>query len=321
VGPLPAAPIGCGDQIQGSLDTTDPYSSFSGNGGYYTYADRYTFQAAQDEVLQLTASSDDFSVVFMVYDPAGNLIGSAGGWGGTPATTTITAGSTGAYTVQVTSGEALATGDYSLEMDCQTSGTPISCGQTKAGALDQNDALSAYMGADYDGLIAALEEFVLRGGKRLRPAFAYWGWRAVAGKNRSSDTQALRLFSALELLHACALAHDDVIDASATRRFIPYHRRNDSLTSDIGASRKMRRRCIQARRAAWLAGVIAVGRGSQDPWMTGASPQPHFSARSVPRGARSPYRPPAWPIGPVPCPTRRRGRSDSPHCLFDPRES
>jgi geranylgeranyl diphosphate synthase type I len=80
----------------------------------------------------------------------------------------------------------------------------------------------AYMGADYGELTAALEEFVLRGGKRLRPAFAYWGWRAVAENPDDSDEeQALRLFSALELLHACALVHDDVIDASATRRGLP----------------------------------------------------------------------------------------------------
>ncbi len=31
----------------------------------------------------------------------------------------------------------------------------------------------------------------------------------------------LRLFAALELLHACALVHDDVIDDSATRRGLP----------------------------------------------------------------------------------------------------
>ena len=78
---------------------------------------------------------------------------------------------------------------------------------------------AAYIGADYAVLTEAVEEFVLRGGKRLRPAFAYWGWRAVAGAEPGPEI--LRLFSALELLHACALVHDDVIDASATRRGLP----------------------------------------------------------------------------------------------------
>ena len=80
----------------------------------------------------------------------------------------------------------------------------------------------AYIGADYGDLTAALEEFVLRGGKRLRPAFAYWGWRAVAPHpDLPADPGVLRLFAALELLHACALVHDDVIDDSATRRGLP----------------------------------------------------------------------------------------------------
>ncbi|MBB2992552.1 geranylgeranyl diphosphate synthase type I [Mycolicibacterium iranicum] len=78
---------------------------------------------------------------------------------------------------------------------------------------------AAYIGTDYAVLTEAVEEFVLRGGKRLRPAFAYWGWRAVAGTEPGPEV--LRLFSALELLHACALVHDDVIDASATRRGLP----------------------------------------------------------------------------------------------------
>jgi geranylgeranyl diphosphate synthase, type I len=78
---------------------------------------------------------------------------------------------------------------------------------------------AVYIGSDYDGLIAGLEEFVLSGGKRLRPAFAYWGWRAVSSKD--VDAQVLLLFSALELLHASALVHDDVIDTSATRRGRP----------------------------------------------------------------------------------------------------
>jgi geranylgeranyl diphosphate synthase type I len=80
---------------------------------------------------------------------------------------------------------------------------------------------TAYIGAEYSALTAALEEFVLRGGKRLRPAFAYWGWRAVADPADIGNPQALRLFAALEMLHACALVHDDVIDDSATRRGRP----------------------------------------------------------------------------------------------------
>ncbi len=60
---------------------------------------------------------------------------------------------------------------------------------------------------------------MLGGGKRLRPAFAYWGWRAVA--TQDPDPDVLLLFSALELLHAFALIHDDVIDESSTRRGKP----------------------------------------------------------------------------------------------------
>ncbi|MGV0852821.1 bifunctional (2E,6E)-farnesyl/geranyl diphosphate synthase [Mycolicibacterium phlei] len=89
--------------------------------------------------------------------------------------------------------------------------------------LRQRRADCAYMGADYAELTAALEEFVVRGGKRLRPLFAYWGWRSVAEHHPQDllDSGVLRLCSALELLHACALVHDDVIDASATRRGFP----------------------------------------------------------------------------------------------------
>jgi geranylgeranyl diphosphate synthase type I len=92
--------------------------------------------------------------------------------------------------------------------------------------LRERRSEAAYIGKDYDGLIALLEDFVLRGGKRLRPAFAYWGWRAVA-EGAHDDTgldagpDVLRLFAALELLHACALVHDDVIDSSDTRRGYP----------------------------------------------------------------------------------------------------
>lgn len=78
---------------------------------------------------------------------------------------------------------------------------------------------AAYIGGDYDVLTAWLEDFALGGGKRLRPVFAYWGWHAAATQEPGPDV--LLLFSALELLHAWALIHDDVIDASSTRRGRP----------------------------------------------------------------------------------------------------
>lgn len=88
--------------------------------------------------------------------------------------------------------------------------------------LNERRAEAAHIGEDYAGLITALHDFVLRGGKRLRPAFAYWGYRAATPDPQSPVAEPmLRLFSALELLHACALVHDDVIDDSATRRGMP----------------------------------------------------------------------------------------------------
>jgi geranylgeranyl diphosphate synthase type I len=59
---------------------------------------------------------------------------------------------------------------------------------------------------------------LLAGGKRLRPAFCYWGWRAAGGEDCAEIYAAA---AALELLHASALVHDDVMDASDTRRGRP----------------------------------------------------------------------------------------------------
>jgi geranylgeranyl diphosphate synthase type I len=61
---------------------------------------------------------------------------------------------------------------------------------------------------------------VLGGGKRLRPTFAYWGWRGVAGPHEPLNA-VLPALGALELMHTFALVHDDVMDHSATRRGAP----------------------------------------------------------------------------------------------------
>lgn len=72
-----------------------------------------------------------------------------------------------------------------------------------------------------------IARFVLGSGKRLRPTFAWWGWRAAGGAAHGPGADAmLRAASALEILHASALIHDDLIDGSDTRRGEPaVHRR------------------------------------------------------------------------------------------------
>ncbi|MDO8307110.1 MAG: polyprenyl synthetase family protein [Actinomycetota bacterium] len=78
-----------------------------------------------------------------------------------------------------------------------------------------------------DDLVPMVEALtaLLAGGKRLRPAFCYWGWRGAGGPG-DSDDEALRAAASLEFLQACALIHDDVMDGSDTRRGLPSaHRR------------------------------------------------------------------------------------------------
>ncbi len=60
----------------------------------------------------------------------------------------------------------------------------------------------------------------LAGGKRLRAAFCYWSWRAHAPADGDREP-ALLVGAALELFQSAALVHDDVMDASDTRRGRP----------------------------------------------------------------------------------------------------
>jgi geranylgeranyl diphosphate synthase type I len=91
-----------------------------------------------------------------------------------------------------------------------------------AGYLADRRELGARMEEHFTGAVDALSDFVLSGGKRLRPTFAWWGWRAAGGDPDSPIADAvLTAVSSLELIQACALVHDDLMDASEVRRGKP----------------------------------------------------------------------------------------------------
>jgi geranylgeranyl diphosphate synthase type I len=78
-----------------------------------------------------------------------------------------------------------------------------------------------------DAALGAVTEEIsalARGGKRLRPAFAYWGWRGATADTSGpaeDDGAVLRAVAALEFVHVSALVHDDVMDGASTRRGRP----------------------------------------------------------------------------------------------------
>lgn len=89
----------------------------------------------------------------------------------------------------------------------------------------------AGISADLAPLSDALRD-LLAAGKRLRPAFCYWGWRGAGGTDRD---EAVTAAASLELLQACALVHDDVMDGSDTRRGQPAaHRRFAAMHTRAG---------------------------------------------------------------------------------------
>ena len=130
--------------------------------------------------------------------------------------------------------------------------------------------------AGLDPVADAIEDFVLLGGKRLRPAFAYWGYRAAGGADRDELVAAV---SALELVQASALMHDDVMDASdlrrgepsVHRRFAAVHRRGDWAGDPEGFGRA----------AAILLGDLCLAWSDELLHTSGLDPQSLARARPV----------------------------------------
>jgi geranylgeranyl diphosphate synthase, type I len=86
--------------------------------------------------------------------------------------------------------------------------------------LDEQAGRLAPLGPDAARLLDAARLSV-SGGKRFRAAFCYWGHHAVAPDRPGDEDALIRACAALELLHASALVHDDMMDASDTRRGRP----------------------------------------------------------------------------------------------------
>lgn len=60
-----------------------------------------------------------------------------------------------------------------------------------------------------------IEEFVLRGGKRIRPILFYYGYLAAGGKRKK---EILDSAISIEIIHNYLLMHDDIIDRDEFRR-------------------------------------------------------------------------------------------------------
>lgn len=85
---------------------------------------------------------------------------------------------------------------------------------------------------------------LLEGGKRVRANFVYWGWQSVVaarpGAHHTTGSEidpgfppVVTAAAAIELFHAAALVHDDIIDDSDTRRGRPSaHKSFESLHRD-----------------------------------------------------------------------------------------
>ncbi len=78
-------------------------------------------------------------------------------------------------------------------------------------------------------LIRYTEKLLLSGGKRARPYVAYLAYKVAGGK---SDAKALEVFAGLELFHAFALVHDDIMDRGNERHGI--------ATAHVQANKRMK---------------------------------------------------------------------------------
>src|SRR3989339_1337130 len=84
--------------------------------------------------------------------------------------------------------------------------------------LVQKQEEAKSVSSQYRELIAILANYVLAGGKRIRPFLVYQSYKICGGKNIK---QVLKASMAVEIFHAFALIHDDLMDQASLRRNQP----------------------------------------------------------------------------------------------------
>ncbi|WP_106178295.1 polyprenyl synthetase family protein [Prauserella shujinwangii] len=99
---------------------------------------------------------------------------------------------------------------------------PAHLDRALAGFLDRAGTSIRATEPVFGPAVDALRDFVLGGGKRMRPTFAWWSWRGAGGDpDGPRAAGVLHAVASLELIQACALVHDDVLDSSDSRRGAP----------------------------------------------------------------------------------------------------
>ncbi len=77
-----------------------------------------------------------------------------------------------------------------------------------------DEAAERRMPKEFTEVLENTREYLLRGGKRLRPILFYYGYVAAGGEDKE---EALRASVAMELLHTYFLVHDDIVDRDEVR--------------------------------------------------------------------------------------------------------
>ncbi|WP_030776037.1 polyprenyl synthetase family protein [Streptomyces sp. NRRL S-920] len=112
--------------------------------------------------------------------------------------------------------------------------------------------------ADIDPLLGPVTdqlEAAVADGKRLRAAFCYWGWR---GAGQPDSDALVRAAASMELVHAAAVVHDDLIDDSPMR-----HGRPTAHVALRGTVLDRPRASASARSLAMLVGDLLMGLAGQ----------------------------------------------------------